>query len=80
MARRDHISAERQGLISHVNMGSSVEESVRGKGTEEGEACNRVRKQDARSDNPQEERIQQSFPVHNVRGECIYFHNNQFVL
>ena len=79
MARRDHISAERQGLVSGVNVGSSVEESVRGTGTEEGEASNRDREQDARSDNRQEERIQQSFSAHNVRGECN-FHNNQFVL
>ena len=71
VARRVHIPADRQGLISGVKMGSSVEEGVRETGTEEGEASNQDREKDARSDNSQEERIEQSFPVHKVRGECI---------
>ena len=50
VARRDHISADRQGLISGVNMRSSVKESVRETGTEERKASDQGRENDTRSE------------------------------
>ena len=66
--QRDDISAKRQGLISGVNMGSSVEERVREPGSEEGKASDQGRENDTRSDNSQEEKWEESFQVHNIRG------------
>ena len=48
VARRDHISAERQGVF---NMRSSVDERVRETGTDEGKASDQVRESDTSSDN-----------------------------
>jgi len=70
VTRRDDISAERQDLISGVNMGSPVDEIVR-TGSEEGKASDQGRESDTRSDNSQEEKQEESFQVHNVRGVCI---------
>ena len=70
MTRRDDISAERQGLISGVNIESSVDKRVRGTetGSEEGKTSDQGRESDTRSDNSPEEKQEESFQVHNVRG------------
>ena len=72
MAWRDHISAERQGFISGVNMESSVKKSVREAGAEERVARDQGREKDTSSDNSQEEKREQSFQLHNARGVCIF--------
>jgi len=69
MTRRDHISSERQGLISGVNMESS---SVREAGAEERVASDQGREKDTRSDNSQEEKREQSFQPHSIRGLCTF--------
>ena len=71
MVRRDHITSEGQGLISGVNMESSAEKSVREAGTEEWLASDQGREEDTSSDNSQEKR-EQSYQVHNVRGVCTF--------
>ena len=78
VTRRDDISAERQGLISGVNMESSVDEKVKETetGSEEGKTSDQGRESDIRSDNSQEEKQEESFQVHNVRGVCIIYSNN----
>ena len=70
VTRRDDISAERQSLISGVNMESSVDKRVRETetGSEEGKTSDQGRESDTRSDNSQEEKQEESFQVHNVRG------------
>ena len=77
VARRDYISAEKQGLIFDVNMRSSVDEKVRETGSEEGKASDEGRENDTtcRSDNSQEKQ-EESFQVHNIRGVCTISSNN----
>ena len=75
MARRDHISAEGQGLISGVNMESSADKSIREAGAEERVASDQGREKDTSSDNLQEEKREQSFQLHNVRGVCTFQSN-----
>ena len=72
MERRDHISSERQGLIPGVNMESSVEKSVREAGAEERGTSDQGREKDTSSVNSQEEKREQSFQLHNVRGVCTF--------
>ena len=56
MARRDHISSERQGLISGVNMESSAEKHIREAGAEERVTSDEGREKDTSSDNSQGEK------------------------
>ena len=66
VAKRDHMSAEGQGLISGVKMGERVREA----GIMEGKANGQRRENDTRSDNSREEEQEESFQVHNIRGVC----------
>ena len=74
MARRE--SSKGQGLISGVNMESSAEKSIREAGAEERVASDQGRENDTRSDNSQEEKREQSFQPHSIRGLCTFQSND----
>ena len=57
-------------------MGSSVDESIREPGSEEGKASDQGRESDTRRDSSQEEKWEESFRVQNIRGVCIISGNN----